>query len=328
MSVINDSLSQVKLGEPQVYQNLSMFPLIARETVEPNYRILDDELAQGCARVTEVSASGSVPELLFVNVCECPVLLLDGEELIGAKQNRILNLTVLAPANQDIVIPVSCVEQGRWHAESAEFSSAERTHYAAGRARQAANMTASLCEDGFRDGGQVDIWDDISEKAARMEGFSDTGASAAMYETHRARLEEYLKAFTAAENQSGALFAINGAVVGLDLFDSPKTLSDLLSKLVQSYALDAIDAGVKGAQFAPADAARLIEETAQARTERFKAIGEGEDLRVQGENLAGGALIVDERIVHLCVFRLQNRDHGEGSRLARASVRGRTRHWE
>jgi hypothetical protein len=26
------------------------------------------------------------------------VLLLDGEELVGAKQNRVLNLTVLAPA--------------------------------------------------------------------------------------------------------------------------------------------------------------------------------------------------------------------------------------
>jgi hypothetical protein len=41
--------------------------------------------------------------------------LLDGEELIGAKQNRALNLTILAPAKQVIVIPVSCVEAGRWH---------------------------------------------------------------------------------------------------------------------------------------------------------------------------------------------------------------------
>ena len=45
----------------------------------------------GCARITEVSESGSVPALRFVNDCDCPVLLLDGEELVGAKQNRVIN---------------------------------------------------------------------------------------------------------------------------------------------------------------------------------------------------------------------------------------------
>ena len=41
---------------------------------------------------------GSVPELRFVNECGAPVLLLDGEELVGAKQNRIINLTILVAA--------------------------------------------------------------------------------------------------------------------------------------------------------------------------------------------------------------------------------------
>jgi hypothetical protein len=45
-----------------------------------------------------VSEGGSVPHLLFINDAMRPVLLLDGEELVGAKQNRVLNLTVLAAA--------------------------------------------------------------------------------------------------------------------------------------------------------------------------------------------------------------------------------------
>ena len=92
MSVVAERLSQVSLGEPRVHKNLVMFPLIADGNVEPRYQLLDDALAQGSARVTEVSESGSVPELKFVNEGERPVLLLDGEELVGAKQNRILNL--------------------------------------------------------------------------------------------------------------------------------------------------------------------------------------------------------------------------------------------
>jgi len=36
-----------------------------------------------------------VPELLVINQGERAVLLVDGEELVGAKQNRVLNTSVL-----------------------------------------------------------------------------------------------------------------------------------------------------------------------------------------------------------------------------------------
>jgi hypothetical protein len=330
MSVVAERLSQVTLGEPQVYKNLVMFPLIAEGNVEPRYQLLDDALAQGSARVTEVSESGSVPELKFVNEGERPVLLLDGEELVGAKQNRILNLTVLAPAHKSIVIPVSCVEAGRWRADSSEFASAKRTHYAAGRASNAAHVSESLRSSGTRRSNQSEVWDDISAKSERMESFSDTGAAAVMYETHRARLDDYLGAFTAANNQAGALFCISGEVVGFDLFDSAETLASLLPKLVQSYALDAIDAGDRESNVTSAEkvsAANLIKDAANASVEQFPAVGEGDDLRLQGKCLSGGSLVVDERIIHLSVFRIQQEGHSgsgnRGSRLARASMRRR-----
>ena len=136
MSAVAERLQEVRLGEPQVYRNLAMVPLLGTGPNEAGYLLLDDALSSGCARVNEVSESGSVLELKFVNECDRPVLLLDGEELVGAKQNRILNLSVLAPAHKAIVIPVSGIEAGRWRADSAEFSSVGRTHYAADRARQ------------------------------------------------------------------------------------------------------------------------------------------------------------------------------------------------
>jgi hypothetical protein len=329
MSVVAECISHISLGEPQAFRNLVLYPLITEQEVKPGYQLLDDALANGSARITEVSESGSVPELKFTNDGDRPVLLLDGEELVGAKQNRIMNLTVMAPANKTIVIPVSCVEAGRWHAESTEFASADRVHFSRGRARKADQVSFSLRSSGTRHSNQGEIWEHISEKSERMASFSRTGAAAAMYDKHRASLDDYLHAFSAIENQAGALFCINGEVIGFDLFDSAETLASLLPKLVRSYALDAIDAGDKESGVAVELADKFIKDAANASIERFPAVGKGEDLRLRGDNLSGGALLVDERIVHLCVFRLERVTDAPGrdreGRMIRASMRRRGR---
>src|ERR1700730_11677852 len=69
----------------------------------------------------EVSEAGSVLFLKVVNGADRQLLLLDGEELLGAKQNRILNTTVLVDAHTEVIIPVSCVEQGRWGYRGRQF---------------------------------------------------------------------------------------------------------------------------------------------------------------------------------------------------------------
>lgn len=98
MSQIQETLSAAKIGKIQVFENLAMFPLLRSDADAVDYLLLDEALSGGCARITEVSESGSVPELALSNDCRKPVLLLDGEELVGAKQNRILNLSLLASA--------------------------------------------------------------------------------------------------------------------------------------------------------------------------------------------------------------------------------------
>jgi hypothetical protein len=68
----------------------------------------------------------------------------DGDELVGAKQNRILNLTILVGGEQKLVIPVTCVEQGRWRYRNPEFASAGRALFAKARARKMSQVTESM----------------------------------------------------------------------------------------------------------------------------------------------------------------------------------------
>ncbi len=89
-------------------------PMLSPYAVAANYLTLDQVLTEGLIEVSDVSESGSVPELKVINKAAKMVLILDGEELVGAKQNRIVNTTILVAVRCTMVIPVSCVEQGRW----------------------------------------------------------------------------------------------------------------------------------------------------------------------------------------------------------------------
>ena len=97
MPSIDHELESITIGDPVHSGGLTIFPLFRGGSVpsEPGYTLLEEAVAHGVARVTEVCEEGSVPELRFENPGEKAVLLLDGEELIGAKQNRVVNLTIL-----------------------------------------------------------------------------------------------------------------------------------------------------------------------------------------------------------------------------------------
>ena len=111
--VIKEYLEKAKVGRKQVYKNMAVFPLLSDYSLISDYILLDEALGSGLIEVTEVDNHGAVPNLKVHNKSPRMVLILDGEELVGAKQNRIVNTTILIGANATVVIPVSCVEQGR-----------------------------------------------------------------------------------------------------------------------------------------------------------------------------------------------------------------------
>ncbi len=311
MSQIIDQALGVKIEVPATFENMTVFPLTCGAGITSDYLTLDEALAEKFAAITEVSEGGSVPELRFVNFGDKRVLLVDGEELVGAKQNRVLNLSIMVPAGKTLVVPVSCVERGRWHHRSREFSSSPRAHYAEGRARKMAQVNASMRASGSRTSDQGEVWNHINEKFSRFRSHSPTSAMSDIYEQQSVRLEDYVRSFTPAGDQVGAVFAIEGKVVGLELFDSPETLRKLFPKLLRSYGLDALDrarsgAATAGARRTPsrARAAAFLRRVSRANEEQFPALGEGQDLRLTGPSLTGGALAVDGRVVHLSAFPL------------------------
>ena len=328
MSILTETLRDTRLGPPQAHLNLTAFPLLSEAGEAPFYLTLGEAIKTKTAHIEEISEGGSVPEILFENSGDLPVLLLDGQELIGAKQHRILNLTILVPARSTLVIPVSCVERGRWHWSRRDFAESEDIAFSKMRMRKARAVSANLRQAGSRRADQAEIWDSISQISGDLGTFSHTDAMQDSFEQRKDVLNGYVQAFPPAEKQVGVIFALNGEVTGVDLFDHPSTFKVVLPRLVRSQALDALSKKSGVTPVAPDHTAvTFLNRIAKAKTKHYPAIGEGNDVRIESEDLVGGALEVSGQILHLCVFCERTVDKDEPTNSAsRAQARRRAWH--
>jgi hypothetical protein len=162
--VIKEYLGSAKFGRKQVYKNMALFPLLSEYSFALEYMLLDEALGAGLVEVTEVDNQGAVPNLKVHNKSPRIVLILDGEELVGAKQNRIVNTTILVAGNATVIIPVSCVEQGRWAYKTTRFYSEERMMPSRMRAMKAQQVQQSVRAHGEYRADQSAIWHDIAER--------------------------------------------------------------------------------------------------------------------------------------------------------------------
>lgn len=304
MSHIKDLIGNIEIGAPLAFGRLAMTPLVGRQARHADYLTLDEALASGTAEVVEVSEAGAVPELLFRNRGTRPVLLLDGEELVGAKQNRVLNLSILAPAGAETKIPVSCVEAGRWGYRSRRFGSSNRAHHARGRAAKLRQVSESMFSSGARRSDQHAVWDELANTSAEFGVRSDTAAMADIFEQQRTSIDEHVTRLKPLLGQVGAIFAIDGRAIGMDLFDDTATCARLLPKLVRSYALVAIceSGDEEGNTSSLRDASALLRMLDLAEAKRFPAVGLGEDWRMRSDHVQAAALVHNGAAVHLCAF--------------------------
>jgi hypothetical protein len=309
-------LEKVKLGGKQSHLNMTLFPLLAPDTGAPDYLILEEALGQGSVEITEVSHGGSVPDLKLINKSPQKLLVVDGEEVIGAKQNRIVNATFLIAGQTEITIPVSCVEQGRWSYRSQKFASGKKVMPSSMRREHQKVVAMSLDEGiGYRS-NQGMIWDELALKSERMAVHSSTGAMADLFEGQKDRLGEYLKAFRLVDCQIGAVFAINGRVVGLECFSHQQTFSKFFKKLVQSYALDALDwlEGGDNNQVSTESVRHFLEGVQNAPGKPHASLGLGENIRFEDDSVSGASLVHEGRVLHLSAFN-HNGHKNDGTRV-------------
>jgi hypothetical protein len=276
------------LGDPAAFGGLALVPLLAGVDPRLDYIGLDEAVATGLV-VTEVDEAGSVSSLFISNPLAVNVLFFEGEELVGAKQNRILDRTILVQPNSKTPVPVSCVERGRWSYRSERFAPAPRAAY------------PDLRRAKREGGGQAEVWSNVAAKSSRLDAWSPTDASEEMYLKRGASLEEYVAKLPRRDGQCGSIVCVAGRVVCLDFVGRSDVYAGLYSKLLRGYALDAIERPVD-APLPKEFIARLLGRIKRARRTAMPVVGLGQERQLESQRLVGSELLVGDELVALSVF--------------------------
>ena len=265
--------------EPVTYENLTIFPVVSAQGPDTSaFLTLDEGLSNGSVIVREqgsdtlardrggrplanpqVQTGASVNRLVLINRSKRPLLLLAGELVSGGKQDRIIGKDrIVAPGSEPLPLDVFCVEHGRWSAGSAFAASKIMVH-------------PSVREKAAVDQKQTDVWAAVrsgstaAQPAAApppriamdnlgraMESAAPTQSYAKLYDSRAvgvpiesfvAEVEKRFAKATAGLKGGqivGVVVAYGGEVAWSDIFASGELFNDYWTKLLRSYAVEAL----------------------------------------------------------------------------------------
>jgi hypothetical protein len=290
-------LDRSSIGYPITRRGVSFFPVYLTQSAPM--------IATGnVAGVTIAERpDAEVPTIVVHNASGKWVLVPAGTVVTGGRQNRTLNVSVLAPANSELEVPVSCVEAGRWSG-GGEFGLSGM--FASRRVRRVMQRTvAENLRQGHRGANQGQVWDAVRSELTRLSVHSDTSnfsdiESALRSDDRVAATVDELVAKGPLPGQVGVVVCHGSRVVSADLFATPDMLACHWDALVRSVMLEAGD----GPRTAPSatKVLKFLRSFAVAKSVVTPGAGAGREHHVDTDRIAGQALVLDDVLVHASMF--------------------------
>lgn len=242
-----------RLSGPYHYHNLTVYLVLGEDRVKAGVALtLHEALAQKKIHIYETE---TVHQLAVENICpDAEIFIQSGDIVKGGKQDRTIGIDILLPPQSGrILVPSMCVEEERWGQRGQEpagsFSlSTERL--------PSRELRLALAAAAGRHSKEIQkqVWSHIGdlqkqlggalkvEVRARESGTSlqltlenaRVKASIEKYQQHFQRLVEEKK------DAIGYVFAINGKIVGAEVYGSHALFKKLWPGLLKANAVEAV----------------------------------------------------------------------------------------
>jgi protein tyrosine phosphatase (PTP) superfamily phosphohydrolase (DUF442 family) len=283
----------LEMGEIEVAGPLTVAPLFAPRTrAQPALIGLAQAIGRGA--VARELPEPEVGRIRVENPTEVPLLLLDGEEIVGAQQNRVVDGSVVVPARSRRVVAVCCVEEHRWDGSQRGEAFRASRQFVPTSVRVLKSRTARAAGRG----DQTAVWREVRSHVEATRTSTQTGAIADVFDAHRGELDDVVAALVPRPGQVGMVVAVGSRVWAVDLVADPALFASVQPRLLRGYAIDALHAWgrPKVAREELAEALRRLvarplvpEPGSDGLEQRYRFGGDGV---VEGSALAYGGTLV------------------------------------
>ncbi|MGN0105358.1 ARPP-1 family domain-containing protein [Methanobrevibacter ruminantium] len=297
---LNGAKISIEILESQKYENVEAIPIRSDFFGKKDFLTLKKGYEMNLVEIKELDHS-TVNAVSCKNDSVAPLILIDGDEITGAMQNRIINDTLLIPAKSTVNIPVSCTEHGRWHTrgEGEASRTFEPSLYSANHSTRSRKSRASYEERDY----QGEVWDSISEFESRSNFKSMTSALNDSYENLKDKQNDYLSKFHIEDGQNGVIFIVNGEIKGLELFYNHSIYKQYHEKLCRSYIIEAIVEKKSVDNIDRLEFVKVMENISHSEFKSKKSIGLGDNVKFSNDFGSGSSLVWEDELIHMTFFK-------------------------
>jgi len=292
--------------------NLSVVQLATGDQDTFEYISSSAAIKGGLIKVSEISEGGSVNNLLVVNESGKFVFFMDGDILAGAKQNRVLNTSMLLAPGTKTEVPVSCVEQGRWSRVSPDFSSTDYVAPSSLREAKARMVSASLRRKRGHYADQGGVWDGVTLFQQDSGVHSATSNLSDVYEGKRTDFESLIAGFKVVDGANGLGVYVGSDLVSVDLFNRTDVYAEYFPKLLRGIGLEVASRKQEEKGVAEAEGSfrvlDLLDKVNEAEAEFFPSVGVGQEKRCETAGVSGVELIYETKRIHTAVLKSTTSD--------------------
>lgn len=294
------------------FQSHKSLSIVQFETGEKNsfdYISLSDAIMKKYITVKEISESGSVNDLKVVNESPFFVFMSDGDILAGAKQNRVLNSSVLIAPGKTIIIPVSCIEQGRWKYKTREFSSSDYSTPSFMRYKKASNVKRNLNVNSRHETSQSEIWKSVMFYEENYKSGSSTSNLSDVFDCRKEDLENSAKSFEIESGSNGIAIFLNKRLVNIEVFNKDVIYNEYFPKLIKGVYFEANLQTKQKNDLNEDDAFTKVKEFFDGLTymkfDEHKGVGAGIEKRFDTAEMTGFELNYENYSVHIAALGSQ-----------------------
>lgn len=306
---------QVRVVSFQKHKRLSIVQFLTAQQNSFEYISGPKAIQEDLIQVKEVSQSGSVNNLFVFNLSDKYVFFMDGDILAGAKQNRVLNSSVLLAPNSKITLPVSCVEQGRWIAISDKFSTSDYISPQKLRAKKSRSVDESLRLERRHMAEQNEVWNDVENYSIAYKIKSPTMSLSDVFESKKEDFEEFVKKFPVNHDANGLAIFTDKQLLNVDLFNRTDIYQEYYPKILRSTAMEISHLKDKGNEITDAEAAfktvNLFDNLEKIEYTVHPGVGVGEEKRFDSKELTGFELNFKNHLIHLTLLNLEKENAGQ-----------------